>query len=110
MADSARSTPPPPPAQRASSTAAIVAMVGKGMTAKQILRLFPELSPDDVRSALLRAADVVRDENASLCSDETARAALAEMRADASLSEDEAVALAVEETRAHRREQAKREP
>ncbi len=79
------------------------------MTAKQILRIFPELSPDDVRSALLRAADVVCDENASLCSDETASAMRAEMRADASLSEDEAMAVAVEETRAHRRERAKRE-
>lgn len=108
MPGSARSTPPAPANAANVATAAIVAMVGKGMTAREILRLFPELTPDDIRGALLKAADVVRDEDASLLAAKSASTIAAEMRAAANLSEDEAMALAVEETRAARKEKGHR--
>ncbi len=99
-------TPTSPPAAEApdAMTASIVTMVGKGMTARAILRLFPHLTPGDIRGALLKAAEVVRDEDASLLTATSASTIAAEMRAASDLDEDEAMALAVEETRAARSE------
>ncbi len=41
--------------------ASVVAMVADGMTAEEIIAEFPELEPDDIRAALLFAAEAVRE-------------------------------------------------
>jgi uncharacterized protein (DUF433 family) len=41
--------------------ATVVAMVADGMTVEEILADFPELEPEDVRAALLYAAEAVRE-------------------------------------------------
>ncbi len=41
--------------------AAVVAMVADGMTVEQILQEHPDLTRDDVREALLYAAEAVRE-------------------------------------------------
>lgn len=84
--------------------ASIVALVGKGMTAREILKVFPELQPEDIRTALLNAADVVRDPDASLRAEDPVGAIIRRAQQSAGLAEDEAVELAVDETRAARRE------
>jgi uncharacterized protein (DUF433 family) len=85
------------------SFSSIVAMVGKGMAAAEILQVFPELGLDDIRSALLRAADVVCDSDASLVTDPVGEIIRAAQRSS-NLSEAEAMDLAVAETRAARSE------
>lgn len=98
------SLPSAPTASRRIPVASIVALVAKGMTARQILAVFPDLEPDDVRSALLRAAEVVQDQDRSLRSDrDSVLETVKRARATARLSEAEALKLALEETRATRR-------
>ena len=41
--------------------ATVVAMVADGMTVEEILADFPELEPEDIRVALLYAAEAVRE-------------------------------------------------
>jgi uncharacterized protein (DUF433 family) len=41
--------------------ATVVAMVADGMTVDEILREHPTLEPDDIREALLYAAEAVRE-------------------------------------------------
>lgn len=96
--------------ERVLPTAAFVSMVGKGMTAREILRLFPEFTPEDIRDALLRAADIVRDEDASLSQEEAAENIISRAQQRSSLSDEEAMSLAWSETRAARLEKAKRSP
>lgn len=84
--------------------ASIVALVGKGMTAREILQVFPELQPEDVRAALLKAADVVRDTDASLRAGDPVGQIIRQAQQSSGLSEEEAVELAVNETQAARRE------
>lgn len=48
--------------------ATIVAMVAEGMTQEQILAAYPDLEPEDIREALLYAADAVRERTLSLIS------------------------------------------
>lgn len=100
MPQSAR-TPTPPPPNRTVATAAIVRMVGKGMSVREIQRLLPDLTPEDIRAALLRAANVLRDENASV-SDEDSFSQLVSDAQQSGLAEDEAMELALAETRDER--------
>lgn len=41
--------------------ATIVAMIADGMTVEEILRLYPDLEEEDIREALLYAAEAVRE-------------------------------------------------
>jgi hypothetical protein len=84
--------------------ASIVALVGKGMTPREILEIFPELQPEDIRSALLNAADVVRDADASLRAGDPVGDIIRQAQQSSGLAKDEAVELAVRETRTTRRE------
>lgn len=101
--------PPPPPERRDIMTAAIVRMVGKGMSVRQIVELFPELKPNEIRAAMVRATNLISDENASLRSDDTVGEIIAEAQACAGLTEEDALELAVEETRKARAERAERD-
>ncbi len=104
---SSASQPAPSPQLAKVPVQAIVALAGKGMTAREILEAFPSLKPEDIRAALLQAVEVVCDRAASLTtSADEALAILQRARRNAGLSEAEATRLGVEETRAHRREKA----
>ena len=84
-------------------------MVAQGMKPRQILLVFPELSLDDVRNAVLQAADLMRDPESSLPpADADALELLRKAQRNSDLSEEEAMELAVAETRAYRREKASR--
>ena len=109
MAIPARTPPPPPSDQPAGvTTAAIVGMIGKGMSVRQIVELLPELTPAEVRAAMLRAANVVSDDDASLRSDDPVGRIIAEAQSSAGLTEEDAMELAVEETRKARAERTDR--
>jgi len=41
--------------------ATVVGMVANGMTAKEILEAYPDLEPEDIREALLYAAEAVKE-------------------------------------------------
>ncbi|OAG27539.1 DUF433 domain-containing protein [Thermodesulfatator autotrophicus] len=41
--------------------ATVVAMIADGMTTEEILRLYPDLEEEDVREALLYAAEAVKE-------------------------------------------------
>lgn len=41
--------------------ATVVGMVADGMTTQEILQAYPDLEPDDVREALVYAAEAVRE-------------------------------------------------
>lgn len=78
------------------------------MTAREIVSLFPELQPEDVRVALLKAAEVVRDADASLGSGDPVGEIIRKAQQSSGLSEEDAMDLAVNETRAARKERASR--
>ncbi len=50
--------------------ATVVALVAEGETTKEILALYPDLEADDVREALLYAAEAVRERALPLASGE----------------------------------------
>lgn len=103
-------TPPPPPSDQPASvtTAAIVGMVGKGMSVREIVELLPELTPAEVRAAMLRAANVVTDDDASLRSDDPVGRIIAAAQSSAGLTEEDALELAIEETCNARAERTER--
>ena len=41
--------------------ATVVAMIADGMTTEEILRLYPDLEEEDIREALLYAAEAVKE-------------------------------------------------
>jgi len=41
--------------------ATIVAMIANGMTEEEILKAYPDLEPEDIREALLYAAETVKE-------------------------------------------------
>ena len=87
----------------------IVALVGRGLTARQIRARFPTLEPGAVRAALLQAAELLKDEDLSLrAPSDSVAAIVSRAQRNAAMSEAEAVELAVEETRAERRERTER--
>lgn len=88
--------------------ASIVALVGKGMTAREITKVFPELEPEDIRLALLRAAELMRNADASLHSGDGVAEIIRSAQRNSGLSEEDAMELAVNETRAARKERASR--
>lgn len=108
MALTARTPPPPPTESPGVTTAAIVGMVAKGLSVRQIVDLFPELTAGEVRAAMLRAANLVADEDASLRDDDAVGRIIADAQASAGLNEDEATDLAVAETRKARVERTDR--
>jgi hypothetical protein len=83
-----------------------VALIGKGLTAREVIELFPSVTVEDIREALLHAAESVLDENWSVRSESRFDEIVAKARANAQLTEEEALALGVEETRAVRSERA----
>jgi hypothetical protein len=101
-------TQPPRSEDAPLPIASIVALVGKGMTAREILAVFPELEAGDIRAALLRAAEVMSDEDGSLSNDDAVGRIIRAAQRSSGLSEDEAMALAVSETRAVRRARRRR--
>jgi hypothetical protein len=78
------------------------------MTAREIRRVFPDLEPGAIRAALLHAAELMRDEDSSLQSDDPVGATIGAAQASAGMSEADALTLAVSETRAVRRTRAAR--
>jgi uncharacterized protein (DUF433 family) len=46
----------------------IVGMVANGMTEKEILDAYPDLEPEDIREALLYAAEAVKERQITLVS------------------------------------------
>jgi uncharacterized protein (DUF433 family) len=52
------------------SVATIVALIAEGQTTQDILGLYPDLEADDVREALLFAAEAVRERVLPLASSE----------------------------------------
>ena len=101
------SQPPAKQPERSLPIAAILMMVAKGMSPREIAAVFPELTLDEIRSAVLQTAEIMRDPEASLpSSDLSVQAIIEKARRNADLSEDEAMDRAVELTRAYRREKA----
>jgi len=85
-------------------------MIAKGMTPREIITVFPELTLADISTAALQAAELLKDPDAFLVSSDASVSAIIErLRRRSDLSEEEAMELAVAETRAHRREKAARE-
>ena len=81
-----------------------------GLTASAILKVFPDLKPEDIRSALLTAVDTVCDQHAVLLTGDSVDAMIAQAQQSSGLSDEAAMELAVSETRALRRERAARLP
>ena len=50
--------------------ATIVALIAEGDTTERILALYPDLEPDDIREALLFAAEAVRERSLPLAAGE----------------------------------------
>jgi uncharacterized protein (DUF433 family) len=48
--------------------ATIVGMVANGMTEKEILEAYPDIEPEDIREALLYAAEAVKERQIPLVS------------------------------------------
>jgi uncharacterized protein (DUF433 family) len=48
--------------------ATVVGMVANGMTEKDILKAYPDLEPEDIREALLYAAEAVKERQIPLVS------------------------------------------
>ena len=48
--------------------ATVVGMVADAMTAAEILQAYPDLDPEDIRAALLYAAEAVRERDLPLAS------------------------------------------
>ena len=48
--------------------ATIVGMIADGMSRKEILKAYPDLEPEDIRQALLYAAEAVRERKLPLVS------------------------------------------
>jgi hypothetical protein len=83
-------------------------MLAKGMTEPEIAVVFPELTPNEVRIAVLQAAELMKDPEALLAPSSASIQAILDKarRAAEGLSESEAEDLAVAEVRAYRREKA----
>lgn len=97
------------PIDRPLPISTILIMLAKGMAPREIARVFPELTLDDIRNAVLQAAELMKDPEVSLApSDASVREIIATARRSANLSAQDAMELAVYETRAHRREKAAR--
>ena len=79
-------------------------MLAKGMTPREITTVFPELALEDVRSALLHVAELMKDPEASLAAELSVEMIIENARCNTDLSDDEAMELAVEVTREVRRE------
>jgi hypothetical protein len=89
--------------------AAILIMIAKGMTPRDILTVFPELTLPDISTALLQAAELLKDPDASLVPSHASVSAIIEKaRQSSNLSEEEAMELAVAATRTYRKEKAAR--
>lgn len=85
----------------------ILTTLAKGMSSREILRVFPELSLQDVRDAVVRVAELVSDLDASLPSaDDDVLEILRKAQRNTDLSVSEGEELAVAETRAFRREKS----
>ncbi|HZY54391.1 MAG TPA: DUF433 domain-containing protein [Reyranella sp.] len=93
---------------RPISTQAIVSLVAKGMTAREILDAFPSLKPTDIRAALLRAVDLVCDQKAALGPSDPVGGLIGRARKSSRLSARAAQRLATAETRSVRRARASR--
>jgi hypothetical protein len=106
MSSSSQPAPPNAPASAYVPVTAIVALVAKGLTASAILEVFPDLKPEDIRSALLTAVDTVCDQHAALPTGDSVDAMIAQAQQSSGLSDEAAMELAVSETRALRRERA----
>lgn len=103
------SQPPANPADRALPVGPILIMVAKGMKPREIAEVFPEFSLDEIRSAVLQAAELLKDPEASLTSPALpVQTILEKARRNADLAEDEAMDQAVALTRAYRRERVGR--
>lgn len=89
-------------------TSAIVAMVGRGMTVREILSVFPELQPEDVRAALVRAAEVLADPDCSLVGGDPVGGIIRAAQQSSGLSDEGATALAVRVTREVRHARTRR--
>jgi hypothetical protein len=72
------------------------------------MSLFPTLGPGDIRAALLEAAEVMRNADASLRRSDVVDELIRKAQQNSNLSDDEAMELAVSETRAARNERASR--
>jgi hypothetical protein len=95
------------PPDRPVPIGTILLMVGKGMSAQAIREVFPDLKPEDIRGALLSAADVVIDVNASVSRDSVGEI-IRSAQQTSGLPEAKAEELAVQEARAARRERTQR--
>ena len=84
-------------------------MIARGMTPREIITVFPELTLGEIPAAALQAAELLKDPDASLAPfDLSVHATIERLRQSSELSEEEAMELAVAETRAYRREKATR--
>jgi hypothetical protein len=76
---------------------------------RDILTVFPELTLPDISTAVLQAAELLKDPDASLVPSHAAVQAIIEKaRQSSNLSEEEAMELPVAATRAYRTEKAAR--
>jgi len=55
------------------AVATIVGMVASGMSTNEILKAFPDLEPEDIREALLFAAEAVREREIPIVSEKFPR-------------------------------------
>jgi hypothetical protein len=99
----------PPPSSLQPDRPLILTMLAKGMTEPEIAVVFPDLTLDEIRSAVLQATELMKDPEALLAPSSASIQSIidkARRAAPDGLLESEVEDLAVAEVRAYRREKA----